>query len=194
VFRKKEKVSEEEYMSPEKIREEIDKLEDKIPFFILKDFRGSLEGKSVTKEQFDQIAGAVIEKVEQSRIDKKIGGITDQVTRLTEGVEAIEKLVSKKPAEEIPAYRIESLGERVNTLSTNLEKNISDSREVEKVLTQHLEEIEKKSFEISKERLKKVEERVGELSSTITGLTKDISRMVGGGDISKFIKDTIKKI
>jgi uncharacterized protein YoxC len=193
VFRKKGKEIEEEYMDPEEIREEIKKLEDKIPFFILKDLRESLEGKSITKEQFDQIAKTIIEKVEQSRIDKKIGGMADQVTRLTEGVEAIGKLVSKKP-EAIPVDRIEKLDERVANLSSSLESSISSSREAERGLSQRLEEIEKKSFEISKERLGKVEERVGKLSSTIDGLSKDIGRMVGGGDIGKFVKDTIKRI
>jgi hypothetical protein len=175
-------------MGPKEIRGEIGKLEGKIPPSSLEDLRKSLEGKIITKGQFDQIAGAIIE-----RREKEIGSLTDQVTRLTEGVEAIGKLVSKKP-EKIPIDRIKGLEEKVTKIFESAKANVSISRDEEKELGQRIEEIRKKSLEISEERLEKVEEKVGDLVAALEGLSKDISMTLGERDLSKFIKETVKKV
>jgi DNA repair exonuclease SbcCD ATPase subunit len=184
------------YMKPKEVQAEIDKLEGKVPFFALKEFRESLEGKGITREQFDKIAGAVIEKVEQSRIDKKIGGMADQVTRLTEGVEKIEKLVSERPPLEIPKERIMQLDEKVTTISKSLEENISGIEGKREGLNQRLKVIEDRSSE-AKESIKgleKLEEEIKLVSNGFYGLSKDMSVILGGLDINKIITGILGEV
>jgi flagellar protein FlaD len=91
---------EEEYMTSEEIEREVNKLRGKVPSFILKDLKASLEGRSVTKSQFDKISEAILEKVDRSRLDKRIEDMSTQVTKLTDTIESIGKLMGKKPVEE----------------------------------------------------------------------------------------------
>ena len=179
-------------MKPKEVQDEIKKLEDKIPFFVLKDLGDSLEGKSVTKEQFNQIVKAVKERIDQSRIDKKIDGMTSQVTKLSDGIGAIEKMVTEKP--EVPLNRIERLEEKVTNLSSTLDSMISANTEIEKEINQRLEEIERKTtFEVSGERVEKVEREANKISVAIDGLSKDIGMLLLGGEkiggiVNEFIK------
>ena len=179
-------------MEAEEIQKEIKKLEGKIPFFVLKDLGDSLEGKSVTKEQFNQIVEATKERIDQSRIDKKIDGMTSQVTKLSDGIGAIEKRVTEKPG--VPLNRIERLEEKVTNLSSILDSMISANTEIEKEINQRLEEIERKTtFEVSGERVEKVGREANKISVAIDGLSKDIGMLLLGGEkiggiVNEFIK------
>jgi hypothetical protein len=175
-------------MGPKEIQSELDKLEGKIPPSSLDNLKKSLKGKSITKGQFDQIAGAIIEKRE-----RELGSLTDLVRELTEEVEDLEKLVSEKP-QKIPIDRVKGLEERLTKIFESAKASVSISREEEKKLRQRLEEIRKKSLEISEERLEKVERKVEELFATTRALTKDISMTLGEKDLSKFIKEIVKKV
>jgi hypothetical protein len=175
-------------MGSKEVQGEISKLEGKIPPSSFKNLRESLEGESITKGQFDKIAGAIIEKRE-----KELGSLTDQVGKLTKEVEDVEKLVSEKP-EKIPIDRIRGLEERITKIFESAKASISISKEEEDKLKQRLEEIRKKSLEISEERLEKVEAKVGDLAATLKGLSKDITMTLGERDLSRFIRETIKKV
>jgi uncharacterized phage infection (PIP) family protein YhgE len=189
------KKAEEKYMSAEKIGDRIDKLRGKIPSFVLKDLSSSLEGKSITREQFDKILEEVTKEVEQSRIDKKIEGMAEQLTKLSKGVETFEKLTSEKPIAEFPIDKIEKIKTRVNELSSGLDKSISSSRDFETDLTNRLNEIERGilSEEVPMEKLERLERGVGDLSSGIDDLSKDMSTILGGIDISELIAAGLKR-
>jgi DNA repair exonuclease SbcCD ATPase subunit len=184
------------YMKPKEIQAEIDKLEGKAPFFALKELSESLEGKSITKEKFDQIVEAIIERVEQSRIDKKIEGMAGQVTRLSEGFERVEKLVSERPPLEIPKERIVQLDEKVTTISKSLEENISSSKEKKEGLNQRLKIIEDRSSgaKESIKGLEKLEKEIKSVSNGFYGLSKDMSVMLGGLDINKIITGILGEV
>ncbi|HIH96114.1 MAG TPA: hypothetical protein HA348_01245 [Thermoplasmata archaeon] len=175
-------------MGPKEIRKEIDRLEDKIPPSALKNLTKSLEGKSITKKQFDQVAGAIME-----RREKELGDLTGQVKGLTKEIEDVEKLVREK-REKIPMDRIEGLEERLTKIFESAKANVSISRDEENKLRQRLDEIRKKSLGLSEERLEEVERKIGELSAAIRGLSRDISMTFGERDLIEFIRETVKKV
>jgi uncharacterized phage infection (PIP) family protein YhgE len=188
------KKAEKEYMSPEEIKDRINKLRGEIPFFVLKDLTSSLEGKSISREQFDKIVGAVTEQVEQSRIDKKIGGMAEQLTKLSKGVETFQKLTSEKPIEEFPIDKIEEIERKVNDLSSGLDKSTSSSRDFETDLTNRLNEIERRISpeEVPMERLDRLEKGVMDISSGIDDLSKDMCAILGGIDVGSLVVSGLK--
>jgi flagellar protein FlaD len=94
---------EEEFMTPNEIQTEIDKLGGKVPSFILKDLRESLKNRSITKEQFKKVSQTIKEKVDRSRLDKRIEGMSTQVTKLTQTIESMGKLMGKEaPKKGVP--------------------------------------------------------------------------------------------
>jgi flagellar protein FlaD len=89
------KGAEEEFMTPIEIQTEIDKLRGKVPSFILKDLRESVKDRSITKKQFEKISETIKEKVDRTRLDRRIDDMSAQVVRLTDTIESIGKLMGK---------------------------------------------------------------------------------------------------
>ncbi|HIH97878.1 MAG TPA: hypothetical protein HA346_02585, partial [Thermoplasmata archaeon] len=65
-------------ITPLEIQVELGKLRGKVPSFILKDLSDSLKNREITKEQFEKISQAVWEKVDGSRLDKKIEDMSSE--------------------------------------------------------------------------------------------------------------------
>ena len=175
-------------MGPKEIGEEFKRLEEKIPPSTLKDLKKTVKGKKVTKTQFDTIAGAILEKGEE-----EIGQVKDEMTKLAKEVEDVEKMVGQKP-EKVPVESIRGLEKSVTRIIDTIKTSTSISKNHEKKLKDSLDKIKKKSREISEERLEKVEEQVGELTSIIHGLSKDLSAALGERNLSRFVKETVKKV
>jgi DNA repair ATPase RecN len=181
----------EAYLSPEEIQKGIEEFEGRIPFSVLEELGDALKDKSITREQFDKIIEEVTEGVEQSRIDKKIEDMTDQLTKLSKGVETIEKLTSEKPIEEFPIERLEEIERRVDDLSTTLDKSISSTGEFEASSGKRLDKIP--LLEDPTERLEKLERETLNLLSHATDLSKDLYAFFGVIDISEIITMVLKR-
>jgi DNA repair exonuclease SbcCD ATPase subunit len=182
-------------MKPKEVQDEIKKLEGKIPFFVLKDLGDSLEGKSVTKERFNQIVEAVKERIDQSRIDKKIDGMTSQVTKLAEGFESIERSVGERSTLEVPIERLKRVDENVTTLASRFEENIGSSKEGMEKLERRLKDVEKKASgaKVSIKTLEKLEKKIGSASGDFYGLSRDMCLILGGIDTSQIIAEIIEE-
>lgn len=112
----KEAVSfdENEPLTEDEVEREINNLKGKIPSFILRDLKSSLEGRIITRGQFEKIKGRILETVDKSRLDKRIENVSSQVGRLSGMVESIGKMLSegkeslgelKKTAKEAPSMK-----------------------------------------------------------------------------------------
>jgi seryl-tRNA synthetase len=189
MFRRGRKAKE-AYLSPKEIQKEIVELKGRIPFSVLGELGDSLKDKSITREQFDKIVEGVTERVEQSRIDKKIGSMAEQLTKLSKGVETFEKLTSEKPIEEFPLEKIGEVERKVNDLSSKLDESVSSSRGLETDLTNRLNEIERKTSSLErvpKEKLERLEKETLDLLSRTTDLSKDLYAIFGGIDVNELI-------
>jgi predicted nucleic acid-binding Zn-ribbon protein len=102
--------------------------------------------------------------------------MAEQLTKLSGGVETIEKTISEKPPEVFPIDKIKEMERRVNDLSSDLDKSISSSRDFETDLTNHLNEIERRISpgEVPMERLERLEKGVMDISGGIDDLSKDM--------------------
>jgi hypothetical protein len=184
----------EAYLSPEEIQKGIEEFEGRIPFSVLEELEDALKDKSITREQFDKIIEEVAERVEQLRIDKKIEGMTDQLTKLSKGVETFEKLTSEKPIEEFPIERLKEIERKVDDLSSYLDKNISTNRDFEVIFKKRLDEIERETSpeEVAMERLERLEKESLDILSRANDLSKDLYAVFGGIDISELITSGLK--
>jgi hypothetical protein len=102
--------------------------------------------------------------------------MAEQLTKLSGGVETIEKTISEKPPEVFPIDKIKEMERRVDDLSSGLDKSISSSRDFETDLTNHLNEIERRISpgEVPMERLERLEKGVMDISGGIDDLSKDM--------------------
>ena len=190
MFRRFRRRKAEEEISPEEIEEEMDKLRGKIPSFILRDIGSSLKGKSVTREKFDRIIETLLERVDQTRIDKKIGNMAEELTRLSRGVETLRNITgtSEEATEEFPLKSIEGIERKTNDFSEKVDEGVSSNKELESVLTSRLDEIEKETFEeVPIEKLERLEKEVSNISSGIDDLSGDMCTILGGLDINELV-------
>jgi flagellar protein FlaD len=81
-------------ITPLEIQVELGKLRGRVPSFILKDLSDSLKNRNITKEQFEKISQAVREKVDGSRLDKKIEDMSSEVGRLAQTIESMGTLLT----------------------------------------------------------------------------------------------------
>ncbi|HIH97883.1 MAG TPA: hypothetical protein HA346_02610 [Thermoplasmata archaeon] len=125
--------------------------------------------------------------------EEEIGQVKDEMTKLAKEVEDVEKMVGQKP-EKVPVESIRGLEKSATRIIDTIKTSTSISKNHEKKLKDSLDKIKKKSREISEERLEKVEEQVGELTSIIHGLSKDLSAALGERNLSRFVKETVKKV
>jgi flagellar protein FlaD len=82
-----------EIMTSEEVSAEVDKLRGAVPSFILKDLKNSLEGRNITRDQFNKISERILETVDKTRLDKRIEDMYSQVGKLTHTVESIGKMM-----------------------------------------------------------------------------------------------------
>lgn len=190
MFRRFRRRKAEEEMSPEEIEEKMGKLRGRIPSFILRDIRSSLEGKSITREKFGRIIETLLERVDQTRIDKKIGNMAEELTRLSKGVETLRNITgtSEEATEEFPLSSMEEIEIKTNDFSEKVDEGVSSNKELESVLTSRLDEIEKETFEeVPIEKLERLEREVSNISSGIDDLSGDMCTILGGLDINELV-------
>jgi chromosome segregation ATPase len=179
-------------LTPEEIEAELKKHEGEIPFFVMKELSDAIKGKAITKEKFDEILAQVKERVDQTRLDKKLEAMGSQVAKLNEGIESIQQAVTKIP--EVSVDQLEMLEQKISELSTGLNSMISTNDQIEAEVTGRIENLESRlSTEIPLQRIENMEKKTQEITESIGALSRDMgSLFLGGESLSGIIEKHTK--
>ncbi|HIH97671.1 MAG TPA: hypothetical protein HA346_01490 [Thermoplasmata archaeon] len=178
------------YLTPEEIREKLEELKGKIPFFVLDELSNELKDKELTKEQFKSIVSEVAERVEQSRVDKKVENVFEQLTKISSGIESMGKLTRERPSEGVSLEEIEKLEVKVDDLLKKTGDFSANNKSLVEDLRDHLAKIEKSTgslSEIPTERLERVERETSALLSRMEDLSKDLHIVFGQADVRELV-------
>ena len=134
--------------------------------------------------------------------DNKMQELEEEIVRVKGGLEQRIGEFEK----EVPgiADKMESVNEKVTALSDSLQKNSSESKQlneklscrlkdVEEKLGGRLEKVENRAPEVSKEDMGNAEEKISELYNNLDRLSRDIRGYLGIADIKDMIGQIVKK-
>ncbi|HIH97778.1 MAG TPA: hypothetical protein HA346_02045 [Thermoplasmata archaeon] len=179
------------YLSPEEIEKKIYEQKGKIPYFMLRELNGSLKEKEITKEKFDKIIENLTEQAEQTRIDKRIGNMGEELAKLSKGMDAVKGLIGaeKEIPQEFPLDKIGAVERRINEISRKIEERLSSNNELVARLTDRLNAIEAKTLDLPKERVESLNKGVADVSEGIGDLSRDMNNILGGVNIEEMIPE-----
>jgi methyl-accepting chemotaxis protein len=182
-----------EELQVEDIKKELKKYEGKVPYFVLRDLRESLVGRSITKEQLDAIMSDVEEKVNQQRLDVKIEEMTRQMQKLAESFGSIEKVASEATAVELPLERLNRVEQDMGSLKLRFDETISGSKNKVKELKGKFDGLHEKvkGGRDSVARVNELQKKIELAVEDFYGLSKDMTLILGGMDTEQIVSEIL---
>ena len=208
-------------------KEEMRRLDEKVTAlsFLLKEKSDKMQE---LEEEIVRVKGGLEQRI--GEFEKEVPGSADKMESVDEKVTALSFLLKEKSdkmqeleeeivrvkggleqrigefEKEVPgiADKIESVDEKVTALSVSLQKNSSESKQlnekiscrlkdVEEKVGGRLEKVENRAPEVSKEDMGNAEEKISELYNNLDRLSRDIRRYLGIADIKDTIGQIVKK-
>jgi archaellum component FlaC len=181
-------------MTREQINRELEKQKGKIPSFVINDLKLSLAEREIKWGEFNQIINTLQSRVKGARLDKKLGDMNEELTRISKGMETLETLAVPKEEGKEEAFpdRIKGIEEKVEDFTKKVETERDKIKQSLTSLSTSLDKVEMDFEGASQSAVEEIEKKVDELLTGVEELSEDMTSLIGGVDLGKIIYEESK--